>query len=398
MTTLRIDVSRQPTVKKSVLRKSVIQGLAKYGLLLTLPFVISACSGVLSAAGPGKSAIINQQNKIDSDVTLENGYQFVELSPSTIKDYMRPKSTKLNAAVSKPTVPELKMVSGDVISIMVADSAEDGALFAPLAAGGTVFEKVRLNSRGEISLPYAGVINLRGLTTIQAEQKVREQLKKYVTDPQVVINIVGDLGGSVLVAGDVNQPGRFSTLEGPLTLLDAVNLAGGPKLEPYLVDVVVRNGASVTKYNYEDLLNGMNHPIAANTEVVVERARQRFVAMGAVQKPGLHDFPAKNASLLDVLGTIGGLNEGKANASGVFVFRLSDGIEYDSTTNTITSKEKPVVFQLNLKDPTSMFVARQFLMHPDDAVYVTNAATYEFQKLIAPIVQVLVLGNTIDNL
>src|SRR5699024_10134869 len=133
------------------------------------------------------------------------------------KDYMRPQSTKLSAAVSKPTVPELKMVSGDVISIMVADSAEDGALFAPLAAGGTVFEKVRLNSRGEISLPYAGVINLRGLTTIQAEQKVREQLKKYVTDPQVVINIVGDLGGSVLVAGDVNQPGRFSTLEGPLT-------------------------------------------------------------------------------------------------------------------------------------------------------------------------------------
>lgn len=384
-------------MKQSIL--PVVKHLLKPSLVIALPLLLSACSGVLSAAGPGKTAIINQQNRdLESGVTLENGYEFVELSASTIKDYMRPKIEKLNSTVSKPLVPELKMVSGDVISIMVADSAEDGALFAPLATGGTVFNKVRLNSRGEVSLPYAGVVNLRGLTTIEAEQKVRERLKQYVSDPQVVINIVGDLGGSVLVAGDVNKPGRFSTLEGPLTLLDAVNLAGGPKLEPYLVDVVVRNGASVTKYNYEDLLNGMNHPIAANAEVVVERARQRFVAMGAVQKPGLHDFPSKNASLLDVLGTIGGLSEAKANASGVFVFRLSDGIEYDVVTNTIISKEKPVVFQLNLKDPTSMFVARQFLMQHDDAVYVTNAAAYEFQKLIAPIVQVLVLGNTIDNL
>lgn len=369
----------------------------KYSLVALLPLIIAGCSGVLSAAGPGASSIVNNQNRGNQEVTLETGYQFVELSPSTIKDFMRPKTRQLNSSVSKPSVPELRMVAGDVISIMVADSAEDGALFAPLAAGGTQFEKVRLNSRGEISLPYAGVINLRGLTTIQAEARVREQLKKYVTDPQVVINITGDLGGSVLVAGDVNKPGRFSTLEGPLTLLDAVNMAGGPKLEPYLVDVVVRNGTHVSRFNYEDLLNGMNHPIAANTEVVVERARQRFVAMGAVAEPGLHDFPSKNPSLLDVLGTIGGLSEQKANASGVFIFRLADGTSFNPETNSIVAKEKPQVFQLNLKDPTSMFVARQFLMHPDDAVYVTNAATYEFQKLIAPIVQVLVLGNAVNN-
>lgn len=374
-----------------------INKLLTHSLLIVLPLVVSGCSGILSAAGPGKSSIVNSQKQEGAEASLANGYEFVALSPANVHQYMTPKVKKLNSSVSKPAVPELKMIPGDVVSIMIADSAEDGALFAPLAAGGTVFNKVRLNSRGEISLPYAGIINLKGLTTIQAEGVVREQLKKYVSDPQVVINIVGDLGGSVLVAGDVNKPGRFSTLEGPLTVLDAVNMAGGPKLEPYLVDVVVRNGSHVTKFNYEDLLNGMNHPIAANTEVVVERSRQRFVAMGAVSEPGLHDFPSKNASLLDVLGTVGGLSEQKANASGVFIFRLSDGVEYDVATSTITSKEKPVVFQLNLQDPTSLFIARQFLMHPDDAIYVTNAATYEFQKLISPIIQVLVLGNTVSK-
>lgn len=385
-----------------VVKTAFLSGLLRNNLLrvscFVLPMVLAGCSGVISAAGPGASSIVNSKQKdANAEPSLENGYQFVELKPATIGAYMRPKTMRLKTNTSKPVVPELRLTSGDVIRVMISDSAEDGALFAPLASGGTVFDKVRLNSQGNISLPYVGNLSLRGLTTSQAEAKVREQLTRFVSDPQVFISITGDLGGSVLVAGDVNKPGRYSTLEGPLTLLDVVNLAGGPKLEPYLVDVVVRNGSSVQRYNYEELLNGLNHPIAANTEVVLERARKRFVAMGAVSKPGLHDFPSKDPSLLDVLGTISGLNEQKANASGVFVFRLSDGITFDPVTNTITSKEKPIVFQLNMKDPTSMFVAQQFQVQPDDAIYVTNAAVYEFQKLISPIIQVLVLGNALDK-
>lgn len=367
--------------------------------MLVVPLFLAGCSGVISASGPGASRIINQQDQMtETGPKIVGGYEFIELKPATIAEYMRPKMTKLNTNVSKPTVPELRLTPGDVISVMISDSAEDGALFAPLSAGGTTFNKVRLSRNGTISLPYVGVVNLNGLTMTQAEARIQEQLKKFVTDPQVFLNITGDLGGSVLVAGDVNKPGRFSTLEGPLTILDAVNLAGGPKSEPYLVDVVIRNGRNVTRYNYADLLNGLNHPIAANSEVVVERAKQRFVAMGAVNKPGLHDFPSRQPSLLEVLGVIGGLSDQKANATGVFIFRLSDGTTFDPKTNTITSKEKPRVFQLNMKDPTSLFVAQQFLVQPEDAVYVTNAGTYEFQKLIAPIFQVLLLGNSVNNL
>jgi len=56
------------------------------------------------------------------------------------------------------------------------------------------------------------------------------------------------------------------------------------------------------------------------------------------------------------------------------------------------------VFRLNLKDPAAMFLARQFLVQPEDAVYVTNAGVYEWQKIISPIVQVLVLGRTVNGL
>jgi len=118
--------------------------------------------------------------------------------------------------------------------------------------------------------------------------------------------------------------------------------------------------------------------------------------MGAVGQPGLHDLPSNNPSLLEVLGVVGGLNEAKSDASGVFVFRLNDDV---STVGGAASMPPPSaeVFRLNLKDPAAMFLARKFLVQPEDAVYVTNATVYEWQKIISPIVQVLVLGRTVSG-
>jgi polysaccharide export outer membrane protein len=46
-----------------------------------------------------------------------------------------------------------------------------------------------------------------------------------------------------------------------------------------------------------------------------------------------------------------------------------------------------------MRNPESIFLAKQFLMQPEDAIYVTNAAVYEWQKIITPIVQALLLGQ-----
>lgn len=320
-------------------------------------------------------------------------YTLVDLNAQTIGPYMRPREAALDASVALPAVPEIKLVPGDVMRIMIADSASDGAVFAPLATGGTLFDSIRVDSKGKISLPYVGRHSVAGMTLGQVEAFIQKKLKGIATDPQVQVTLTGDLSGSVLVAGAVKAPGRFSALQGPLTLLDAINRAGGPLLEPHLIRVVVRTGKKSYEFNYQDLLSGKNQIVPPGAEVVLERARKRFVAMGAVGDPGLHDLPSNNASLLEVLGSVKGLNEGKADAAGVFVFRLTDS--KDSATGEIVPKAE--VFRLNLKEPAAMFLARQFLVQPEDAVYVTNAAVYEWQKIISPIVQVLVLGRTVET-
>ena len=124
--------------------------------------------------------------------------------------------------------------------------------------------------------------------------------------------------------------------------------------------------------------------IKPNTEIVLERARQRFVAMGAVAEPGLHDMPQQNTTLLDALGSVGGLKESSANAEGVFIFRMEDD-----------SRAKPTVMRINMRDPAAIFYARQLMLRPDDTIFVTNAAVYEWQKIITPIVQTMVMGRTV---
>ncbi|MCO7596024.1 MULTISPECIES: polysaccharide biosynthesis/export family protein [Pseudomonas] len=334
---------------------------------------LAGCGGTLSGAGPYKGEIESKNET----------YNLVDINASTIGPYMAGAPRPALASITKPLSPEVRLAPGDTLNVLIADTAPEGsALFAPLATGGTQL-KSRIDANGMLSLPYVGRQFVAGMTLNDVENMIRRQLKGITTDVQTHVELVGDLSGSVLVAGAVKSPGRFSTLQGPLTLLDAVNQAGGPVMEPHLVNVTVRNGSQVQQFNYEDVLAGNNMVLRPNSEVVLDRARQRFVAMGAVGEPGLKDLPSQNTSLLDALGSVGGLREANANPEGVFIFRMGSG-----------TNNKPTVLRLNMRDPAAVFYARQIAIKPDDTIYVTNAAVYEWQKVISPIVQTMLLGST----
>ncbi|HYQ54425.1 MAG TPA: polysaccharide biosynthesis/export family protein [Pseudomonas sp.] len=355
-------------VSKRVNLKLAALALATLGL--------AGCGGTLSGAGPYKGEI---ESKTEA-------YNLVDINASTIAPYMFGAARPVLATVTKPVSAEVRLAAGDVLNVLIADTAPEGsALFAPLATGGTQL-KSRIDSQGMLSLPYVGRQFVAGMTLNQVENMIRRQLKGITTDVQTHVELVGDLSGSVLVAGAVKTPGRFSTLQGPLTLLDAVNQAGGPVLEPHLVNVTVRTGSQVQQFNYEDILAGNNMVLRPNSEVVLDRARQRFVAMGAVSEPGLKDMPSQQTSLLDALSSVGGLKEGSANPEGVFVFR-----------GPADAKSKPVVLRLNMRDPASIFYARQIAMKPDDTIFVTNAAVHEWQKIISPIVQTMLVGKVVSQ-
>ncbi len=347
---------------------------------------LSACGSLLSGSGPSISAISSAD---------KNVYELIDISPDTLARSLRDPEVVSKAGVAASNIPDIRLVPGDALKILITDSSVDSGIFAPLAQGGTVFGNVRVNSKGEISLPYVGKRKVTSLTLSEVEELIKRSIASVASDPQVHVELTGDLSNSVLVAGAVKMPGRYSAIQGPLTLLDAINGMGGPALDPHLTRVIVRTQDSAQVYNYESLLRGGNVAIRPNSEVVLERDRQSFVAMGAVAQPGLHDLPSSNPSLLEVLGLAGGLKDSQADASGVFIFRLTEASSASSQNGQ--AAPQALVYRLNMKDPAAIFMAREFRIRPDDAVYVTNAAVYEWQKIISPIVQVLVFGRTINS-
>ena len=78
---------------------------------------------------------------------------------------------------------------------------------------------------GTISLGYYGAIHVAGLTIPEIEEKIRMQMREYVRDPQVFVDVSGYNTKWYYVAGQVQQIGRLP-ITGKETVLDALMLSG----------------------------------------------------------------------------------------------------------------------------------------------------------------------------
>lgn len=80
---------------------------------------------------------------------------------------------------------------------------------------------------GQISMPLVGDIMAADRTPEELDRLLTEKLgQKYFENPDVSIGIKSSAGRVVTVDGSVNKSGAFPVL-GPLTLMQAVALAGG---------------------------------------------------------------------------------------------------------------------------------------------------------------------------
>ena len=79
---------------------------------------------------------------------------------------------------------------------------------------------------GKISLPLAGEMEAAGRTPAELQASLTKALSGYIQDTQVAV-LVREINGSrVFVLGEVTRPRGFP-LRGPLTVFQAVALAGG---------------------------------------------------------------------------------------------------------------------------------------------------------------------------
>lgn len=116
---------------------------------------------------------------------------------------------------------------------------------------------IRVLPDGSISFPLAGYIPVAGLSSSEIEMSVTTKLKKYLPDPEVTVIVQSTDGNKAYILGKVNKPGVIS-LQGPMTILQALSTSGGFDRFADLDEIKILRGKEVLEVNYTDLIRGKN--------------------------------------------------------------------------------------------------------------------------------------------
>ena len=86
-------------------------------------------------------------------------------------------------------------------------------------------ERVRIRPDGKISLPYVDDVAAAGLTPAELDAELVKRYSAELASPEITV-VVAETGSQVYVGGEVETEGPVR-LTGPLTLLQAIQSAGG---------------------------------------------------------------------------------------------------------------------------------------------------------------------------
>ena len=114
---------------------------------------------------------------------------------------------------------------------------------------------------GSITFPLIGRVEVAGLSTPEAEQRIVSKLKVYFPDPIVAVVIVGIDGNRAFVTGKVMHPGPL-IISGPISVLQAISLVGGFDRfadEDGIKVIRTKLGAQeILPVNFRDIMSGKN--------------------------------------------------------------------------------------------------------------------------------------------
>jgi polysaccharide export outer membrane protein len=175
-------------------------------------------------------------------------FDLIDLTPTAVVAYRPPPPDRPSVTSGLSAGGHVAIAPGDVLRVRVFEPYE-GSIFPTIQRPGADLGVQRVTDEGTINVPYAGTVKVAGLDLTQIEQRIASQLAGKAQDPQVIVEFVTDRTHTVMVSGDVKKPGRFSILEGARSVVDAINLAGGPAtpngLPASQLEVVVRRNGQV---------------------------------------------------------------------------------------------------------------------------------------------------------
>lgn len=248
----------------------------------------------------------------------------------------------------------------------------------------TVLPELLVGPEGTISVPFAGAVPARGRTLREIEEDIVRRLHGRANAPQAQARLARNLSSTVTVVGEVNQSAQVPLTPKGERLLDVLARVGGVKSPVNLTTIqVTRSGQSFRMPLTAIINNGDNNVVLARDDVVTALFQpDSFTVLGAAGRNDEIRFEAFGITLAQALGRIGGLQDGRANPRGVFLFRWAD-------RSDPANLRDPVIYSFDLKDPAVYFMTQQMWMENGDVVYITNSPVAELQRFVGIISQTI---------
>lgn len=367
--------------------------------VLSVLLALSGCSVLL----PSSYNPIQYKNAevVGEEVDVNQAFDAYVITPQLLKTLSPTASfaqsnTGLDQQVARY---EYQVGAGDVLNVVVWDHPE---LTTPTGPGNGYGNQVHAN--GTIFYPYVGTVSVQGMTVNQIRDLLASRLADYVFDPQVEVSVASYQSKKVYVTGEVTKPGQQFISNVPLTLLDAINKAGGLSDHADWDNVTLTYKGRDEKVSVEALIQRgdltQNRLLRDGEIVHIPRndGRKVFV-VGEVYKPQNLTISRNGMTLMEAITASGGIDKLAADATGIFVIRGQKG--QAAFTQDAEGKQVPKIadiYQLDVSNPTAYILATDFYLKPYDVVYVTTAPISRWNRVLSQVVPSVSGANSVRSL